>query len=153
MIKASKLTDELIASLPSESRSALTRMVSVSITRENFSQEFEEMIMGKEIASVVPKSLYPAGNHYTPDKSLPFLSFISQKNFIGFYHMALYAIPELVEWFKKVYPEEAKYKLDMGKARVRLKRIDDIPYKTLSELLTRITPRMWIERYEAAILK
>ena len=58
---------------------------------------------------------------------LPFLSLASQKNFLAFYHMGIYADKDLLEWFQESYTQHAKYKLDMGKSCVRFKKMDDIP--------------------------
>ena len=100
---------------------------------------------------VVPHSLYPGGYHVNPKLPLPFASIASQKNFIGFYHMGVYANPELLAWFKEEYGKRCKYKLDMGKSCVRLKRMDDIPFDLIGELMSRITVNDWISAYEDGV--
>jgi hypothetical protein len=77
----------------------------------------------------------------------------NQKNFIGFYHMGVYAMPEIYEWFVKEYPKHSKFKIDMGKSCLRLKRMNDIPYDLIAELAQKITPEQWIEVYESNIKK
>ncbi|MBL4703560.1 MAG: DUF1801 domain-containing protein [Flavobacteriales bacterium] len=119
------------------------------IAEEGFSEELNYGMPGY----VVPHSLYPAGYHCAPELPLPFASFASQKNFIGFYHMGLYADPELLEWFVSEYPKHCKRKLDMGKSCIRFKKMDDIPYKLLGELMAKITPQDWISKYESNIKK
>lgn len=103
------------------------------------------------LSYVVPKSIYPEGYHCTPDLPLPFVSIGNQKKHIGFYHMGIYAMPELMQWFTNEYPKHSKYKLDMGKSCIRLKRMDDIPYDLLSELCRKVSPTEWIATYEDAI--
>ena len=49
------------------------------------------------------------------------------------------------------YPKDAKYKLDMGKSCVRFKKVDDIPYDLIKELLTKMTVEEWINIYESTI--
>ena len=102
---------------------------------------------------VVPLSSYPAGYHCTPGTPLPFLSLASQKNFLAFYHMGIYADKNLLEWFQESYTQHAKYKLDMGKSCVRFKKMDDIPYGIIAELSAKISPEMWIEKYETVFKK
>ena len=97
---------------------------------------------------VVPHSLYPAGYHCKPEEALPFISIASQKNFIGFYHMGMYANPDLLEWFVAEYPKHCDLKLDMGKSCVRFKKIDKIPYDLIGQLVEKMTPQEWIELYE-----
>ncbi|OBS14121.1 hypothetical protein ATE49_01865 [Elizabethkingia miricola] len=102
---------------------------------------------------VVPLSSYPAGYHCAPGTPLPFLSLASQKNFLAFYHMGIYADKDLLEWFQESYTQHAKYKLDMGKSCVRFKKMDDIPYGIIAELSAKISPEMWIEKYETVFKK
>lgn len=65
--------------------------------------------------------------------------------------MGIYAMPELMQWFTNEYPKHAKYKLDMGKSCIRLKRIGDIPYDLLAELCRKVRCKEWIATYEEAI--
>ena len=60
-------------------------------------------------------------------------------------------MPELMQWFINEYPKHSKYKLDMGKSCIRLKRMDDIPYDLLAELCRKVSPTEWIATYENAI--
>jgi hypothetical protein len=56
-----------------------------------------------------------------------------------------------MNWFKTEYSKHTKYKLDMGKSCIRFKRMDDIPYKLIGELCTKITVEEWIKIYEKQI--
>ncbi|MEY3835208.1 MAG: hypothetical protein RI989_636, partial [Bacteroidota bacterium] len=88
------------------------------------------------------------GYHCDPKLPLPFLSIASQKNFIALYHMGMYAKPELLDWFTSEYPKHCKLKLDMGKSCVRFKKMEDIPYALLEELMKKMTVADWISIYE-----
>ncbi len=109
--------------------------------------------MNNMIGYYVPHSLYPNGYHVNPKFPLPFINIASQKNFIALYHMGLYNDVMLLKWFKTEYPKYVKNKLDMGKSCIRLKKTETIPYQLIGELVSIITPKMWIERYEQAITK
>lgn len=119
-----------------------------NVIRENLPKGFSEELSYGMIGYVVPHSLYPSGYHCDPKIPLPFISVASQKNFIALYHMGIYANPELHDWFVAEYPKHAKYKLDMGKSCIRFKKVDDIPFDLIGELVTKMSPQDWISLYE-----
>ena len=49
--------------------------------------------------------------------------------------MGIYATPELLDWFMKEYPKHSKRKLDIGKSCIRFKKMDDIPFELIRELM------------------
>jgi hypothetical protein len=97
---------------------------------------------------VVPHSKYPNGYHCDPKLPLPFMTIASQKNFVAFYHMGIYADQKLLQWFTDEYPKHSKAKLDMGKSCIRFKKLDQIPYKLIGELVSKVSAEKWIETYE-----
>ena len=141
--------DQWLYDIPEDRKEAVDKLR--QLCKNNLPEGFEECINYNMLSYVVPKSIYPEGYHCTPDIPLPFLSIGNQKNHIGFYHMGIYAMPELMQWFTSEYLKYAKYKLDIGKSCIRLKRMDDIPYKLFAELCKKISPKEWITAYEAAI--
>jgi Domain of unknown function (DU1801) len=114
----------------------------------NLPDGFEEAMSYGMIGYVVPHRLYPAGYHCDPKLPLPFVTIAAQKNFIALYHMGIYAIPELLEWFVSEYPKHCKAKLDMGKSCIRFKKIGDIPLELIGLLMQKITMDTWIAVYE-----
>ena len=138
--------EEYIAQIPEERREVIQKLR--EIINENIPEGFKETISYGMLGWVVPHEIYPSGYHCTPELPLPFLSLASQKNFIGFYHMGIYANPELYKWFVEEYPKHSKYKLDMGKSCLRLKRMNDIPYDLIKETVQKMTVQDWIDLYE-----
>ena len=65
--------------------------------------------------------------------------------------MGIYANKELMEWFVEEYPKHSKYKLDIGKSCIRFKRLDDIPFKLIGELCSKMSVKDWITIYEREI--
>jgi hypothetical protein len=114
---------------------------------------FEEVMSYGMISYVVPHTIYPAGYHCDPKLPLQFTAIASQKNFIAIYHMGIYGSPKLYDWFVTEYPKHCKTKLDMGKSCIRFKKMDDIPYKLIAELMTKITVKDWINVYQENYLK
>jgi len=142
---------EYIAALPEERMAPFKKLRST--IKNNLPKGFTEEMNYGMIGYVVPHSIYPDGYHCDTALPLPFANIANQKNFIGLYHMGLYADSELKEWFVESYAVAARYKLDMGKSCIRIKRADDIPYELIAELMTKMTVQNWINLYESAIMK
>jgi len=121
--------------------------------KKNLPAGFNEEMSYGMIGYVVPHKLYPPGYHCDTKLPLPFINIASQKNFVAFYHMGIYANKNIYDWFVGEYPKHTKGKLDMGKSCIRFKKMDDIPYQLLGELVSKITPQQWIALYESAFKK
>ncbi len=148
--KVSSVTEYLQA-IPEERQPYFNKLRKVIL--KNLPKGFKEGIQYGMIGYMVPHSLYPEGYHCKPEEPLPFASIASQKHFIGFYHMGLYANKELLDWFVAEYPKHCKYKLDMGKSCVRFKKKEDIPYDLIGQLMQKISVQDWIAMYEAQYKK
>ena len=143
--------EDYISQLPEDRKAQITKLH--NLIKEHMPKGLESGMGYGMPAYFVPKSIYPTGYHCKPFPPLPFISLASQKNFIAFYHMGMYAKKELHDWFVAEYPKHAKYKLDMGKSCVRFKKTDDIPYNLIEQLLRKMTVEEWIEIYESTIKK
>ena len=144
-IKA-KTVDEYLEKIPKDRKQYIIRLRET--IQSNIPEGFVEQMSYGMIGYVVPHSIYPDGYHCDPQLPLPFVNIASQKHFIGFYHMGIYADPKLYDWFVNEYPKHNKYKLDMGKSCVRFKKIDQIPYQLIGDLMQRMTVDDWIKLYE-----
>ncbi|WP_339623499.1 DUF1801 domain-containing protein [uncultured Winogradskyella sp.] len=151
MTTLATIPKDYIAQLPEERKAAITKLH--ELIKKHMPKELEVGISYGMLAYYVPKSIYPAGYHCKPFPPLPFINLASQKNFIALYHSGMYAKKELYDWFIAEYPKHAKYKLDMGKSCVRFKKIDDIPYDLIAELLGKMSVKEWIDIYEKSIKK
>lgn len=138
--------EEYLATVPEDRKESFEKLRKT--INQHLPKGFEECIQYNMLGWVVPYSIYPAGYHCKPQTPLPFINLANQKNFVALYHMGVYAQPELLKWFQDTYPQHAKYKLDMGKSCIRFKKMDDIPYELIAELLGKMTPQDWISLYE-----
>jgi len=149
MQSKAKTVEEYLNELPEE------RKVPISTLRNSILNHlpkgFEEEMSYGMLGYVVPHSLYPGGYHCNPKLPLPFMNLASQKNFIALYHMGIYAIPELLEWFTTEYPKHSSQKLDMGKGCIRFKKLDQIPFDLIGELAGKMSVEDWIDCYETQI--
>jgi uncharacterized protein YdhG (YjbR/CyaY superfamily) len=141
--------DEYFDTLPEERQPAMKELRNVIL--KNLPKGFKECMSYGMVGYVVPHTLYPAGYHCDPKLPLPFMSVASQKNFIALYHMGIYSNPELLKWFMDEYDKQVKTKLDMGKGCVRFKKVTDIPYALIGELVKKMTPKEWIDSYESHV--
>ena len=145
-MKASPATvEDYLAQLPVERREVMEKLRRIIL--ENLPKGFEETIIYGMIGYVVPHSLYPAGYHVNPELPLPFVNLASQKNYISLYHMGLYALPELLNWFEKEYDKQNTRPLDMGKSCIRFKKTDHIPYDLIGQLMRKMSVADWIDIY------
>jgi len=102
------------------------------------------------ISYVVPHSLYPAGYHCNPDQPLTMASLGSQKNHMALYLMCAYGNRETLEWFQKAYRASGK-KLDMGKACVRFRKLEDLPLDVIGQAIARVPVEKYVQRVEAVL--
>ncbi len=137
---------EYIQALPEERKVVIEKLR--MLFKKNLPKGFEEQLSYGMIGYVVPHKIYPDGYHCDPKLPLPFLAIASQKNFIALYHMGIYAVPELHHWFVSEYPKHCKSKLDMGKSCIRFKKMEDMPYELIAELVKKMTVQDWISCYE-----
>jgi len=144
VIKANS-AEEYIKLVPEERRKAFGKLRQTIL--DNLPEGFEETIIYDMIGFVVPKSIYPAGYHTNPELPLSFCAIASQKNFMAFYHMGLYADKDLLDWFLKEYPKYSKSKLDMGKSCVRFKKEEHIPFELIAELMKKVSVKKWVDTY------
>lgn len=151
MTSTAKTPQEYLDQLPEERKNIMIQLRKTAL--KHLPEGFTETISYGMLGYVVPLATYPNGYHCNPKLPLPFLSLASQKNYIALYHSGLYANKELYNWFVKEYPKHVTTKLDMGKSCVRFKKMEQIPYPLIAELLTKMTPQEWIKTYESVVKK
>jgi hypothetical protein len=141
-----KTVEEYLAEVPEDRLEYFTKLRDTILT--NLPEGFAEEMSYGMIGYVVPHSLYPDGYHCAPELPVPFISIASQKNFIGLYHMGIYAKKEMLDWFVAEYPKHCDLKLDMGKSCIRFKKPEQIPFDLIAELVTKMSVSEWLEIYE-----
>lgn len=142
---------EYIDLLPADRKQAMTELRKVIL--KNLPKGFKEEMSYGMLGYVVPHSIYPKGYHCKPELPLPFMAIASQKKFIAVYHMGIYADKKLSAWFTQEYSKKSKTKPDMGKSCLRFKKTDQIPFKLIGELASKLTPKEWIQMYESHFKK
>ena len=143
-------------SLPPDRREAIAAVRQV--IAENLDPGFEEGLQYGMIGYYVPHRLFPAGYHCDPSQPLPVAQLGSQKSHMALYLMCLYTVdtadgregnPELLDWFEASWKKTGK-KLDMGKACLRFKKLDDLALDVIGETFRRVTAEAYVARYLAS---
>jgi hypothetical protein len=139
--------EEYLAGLPDDRRQAIEAVRAVIL--ENLDKDYEEGMQYGMIGYYVPHSVYPAGYHCDPRQPLPFAGLASQKNYNSLYLMCVYGATEHSQWFREAWAKTGK-KLDMGKACVRFKRLEDLALDAIGEAIRRVPAKKYIAICEAA---
>lgn len=146
---------QYLAELPDDRRTALEALRKVIL--KNLDRDYEEGMQYGHIGYYVPHRVFPAGYHCDPKQPLPFVAIASQKNNMAMYLMGVYcgcgqAVKgETAEatWFRETWQKTGK-KLDMGKACIRFKKIEDVPLEVVGAAIKRIPAKKYIEAYQAS---
>jgi hypothetical protein len=146
MKSQAKTVAEYLAGLPEDRRVALTAIREVILA--NLPVGFEEWISYGMIGYVVPHRLYPKGYPCDPKLPLPFANLASQKNHMALHLMSVYGDPAVEQWFRKAWLATGK-RLDMGKACVRFKRLEDVPLQVVGQIIARVSVADYIKRFES----
>jgi uncharacterized protein YdhG (YjbR/CyaY superfamily) len=151
MQSKAETVEDYLKDLPEERKEIMDKLREIIL--KNIPKGFTEEMNYGMIGYVVPHSIYPDGYHCNPKLPLPFLNIASQKNFVALYHMGIYAKPELLKWFTDEFPKHSKLKLDMGKSCIRFKKMEQIPFQLIEELIQKMSVEEWIACYESQFKK
>lgn len=145
MVKSGATTpEEYLAGLPTERREAISRVRDVILG--NLPDGYEEGMQYGMISYHVPLDRHPDTYNGQP---LSVATLASQKNYMSLYLLGVCYDPETERWFKELFVASGK-KLDMGKACVRFKRLDDLPLEVIGEAISSVSPEDLIEQYKAS---
>ena len=149
--KAATVKDYL-SELPDDRRAAISAVRDLIL--KNLPKGYHEGMQYGMIGYCVPPSLYPAGYHCDPKQPLPFAGLASNKSGMSLYLHGLYVTSgttALLDWFHKSWAATGK-KLDMGKACLRFKKVDDLALDVLADLFRRLPVQPYIDHYKAALV-
>lgn len=147
MQSKAKTIAQYLAELPAERRGAIEAVRKVILA--NLDRDYEEGMQYGMIGYYVPHRVYPAGYHCDPKQPLPFAALGSQKNYMSLYLMCVYGDAAGAAWFREAWQKAGK-KLDMGKACVRFRKIEDLALNCIGEAIRRYPAKKYIEFCQAA---
>ena len=134
--------DGYLAELPEDRRAAISAVRQVVL--ENLPQGYEEMMQFGMIGYVIPLERYPVTYN---GQALQYAARASQKNYMSLYLRNVYSDEAVEIWFVDRYKDSGK-RLDMGKACVRFKSLQDLSIDLVGEAIALTPVDRFIERYE-----
>ena len=144
-----------LRSLPADRRAAISSVRDVILG--NVDASYEEGMQYGSIGYYVPLHVYPKGYHCNPKQPLPFAALASQKNYMSLYLMSVYCgcvddspNNQHARWFREAWAKTGK-KLDMGKACIRFRKVDELPLDLIGEAIRRVPASKYIEFCEASL--
>ena len=136
--------EDYLAELTPERRATVSTVRDVIL--RHLPEGYEEIMDFGMISYVIPLETYPITYNNHP---LMYAALASQKNYCSVYLMNIYGVPELMEWFEAEYRASGK-RMDIGKACVRFKSLDDLPLELVGQAIARTQVTDYIELYEAS---
>lgn len=153
MHSGASTVEAYLESLPDDRRAIVDALRKAIL--DNLDPAYAEAMSSGMIGYAVPHSVFPQGYHCNPKQPLPFAALASQKNHVSLYLMGLYAActgdddGDEVAWFRQAWEASGKKKLDMGKACVKFKKLDDIALDVIGEAIRRMPADKYVAKYLA----
>jgi uncharacterized protein YdhG (YjbR/CyaY superfamily) len=145
MVRSAAATvDEYLESLPAERRKVVAAVRKVIL--ENLPTGYEERMNWGMISYEVPLERFPKTYNGQP---LMYAALAAQKNNYSLHLMCLYMNSDLVASLKAAFEKIGK-KLDMGKACIRFRRLEDLPLDAIGKLVARVPVDEYLRRYMIA---
>ena len=136
--------EEYLADLPGDRRAVVETVRNIIL--ENLPEGYQESMQFGMIGYSIPLERYPVTYNGQP---LSYVALASQKNHMSLYLMNIYGDDTTRDWFIEQYAARGK-KLNMGKACVRFKKLDDLPLDLISQAIALTPVEQYIKGYEAA---
>lgn len=133
---------EYLAELPEDRRQAMSAVRQAIL--DNLPEGYEEVMQYGMLSYIIPFSRYPETYNGQP---LAYVSLGSQKRYMSLYLMGIYGDVDGKNWFE-AEAEKRGAGLDIGKACVRFKRIEDLPLDLVGEAVAKISVDQFIDMYE-----
>lgn len=144
MVKSKATTvPEYLKSLPEERRAVISTMR--GLIRKHLPKGYRETINWGVICYDIPLERYPDTYNKQP---LCYLALAAQKNYYVLHAMCVYGNIKRETWLKSEFKKAGK-KLDMGKACIRFKKLEDLPLDAIAQMVAAVPPKQYIAAYEA----
>jgi Domain of unknown function (DU1801) len=145
MVKSKATTvSEYLKSLPEERRAVISTMRKLIL--KHLPKGYQETMNWGVICYEIPLDRYPDTHNKQP---LCYLGLAAQKNYYVFHSMWVYGEANRDAWLKTEFKKAGK-KLDMGKACIRFKKLEDLPLDVMAQVIAAATPDEYIARYKAS---
>jgi hypothetical protein len=134
--------DAYLAALPDDRRAAISAVREQIL--DNLPDGYAEEVRWGMLSYEVPLERYPDTYNGQP---LSYASLASQKRYISLYLMGIYGDQGNKAWFEQA-AQDLGAKLDIGKACVRFKALEDLPLGLVGEAISRLPVEDFIRIHE-----
>lgn len=139
---AATTVDAYLQELPAEQRTVAETLRKLIV--KHLPKGYVEAMNWGMPSYEVPLARYPSTYNGQP---LGYVAFAAQKSGYSLYLTGIYTDPEREAALRQAFAEAGK-KLDMGKACVRFKRLDDLPLEAIGKLIAGTSVAEFIASYE-----
>ena len=133
---------EYIAGLPEDRRRIISKVR--GLLKRRVPKGYQESMLWGAITYSIPLARFPDTYNGQP---LCYTALASHKSHLSLYVMCVYGdraqTRKLQEGFRK-----AGKKLDMGKACIRFRALDDLPLEVIGDLVAAVPPEKYLEIYK-----
>ncbi|HEX2092862.1 MAG TPA: DUF1801 domain-containing protein [Longimicrobiaceae bacterium] len=136
--------EEYLRELPEDRRTVVSRVREVIL--RSLPHGYRESMSWGMISYEIPLERYPDTYNGRP---LGYVALAAQKNHYALYLMGVYGDPEQETRLREEFRKAGK-KLDMGKACLRFRKLEDLPLDAIGQVVAGIPPEGFIARYEAS---
>ena len=133
---------EYLDGFPAERRAVLSKLR--ALIRRRIPKGYQESLEWGAIAYSVPLKRFPDTYNRKP---LGYVALAATRNGFTLHLMPLYMNPGEQKAFAEGFRKAGK-KLDMGKACVRFRSLEDLPLDVIGDTVAKFTPAAWIALYE-----
>lgn len=133
---------DYIASLTSEQAAVIRKLR--ALIRKSLPKGYKESMDWGIPSYVIPLNRYP---HTYNQQPLAYVAVGANKNHFSLHLMACYGNPTLMKEFEIAYKKSGK-RLDMGKACLRFKKIDDLPLDLIARTIASVSVEEFLDTYE-----
>lgn len=142
-MKTSSAADKYLEKLAPGKREVVSAVRDVIL--RHLPKGYEEVVHGNALAYVVPLSVLPKTYN---GHALWYAALTPQKNYFSVHLMTAYGDKKELAFLQDGFAKAGK-KLDMGKACVRFKRLEDLPLEVIGGSIARVPMDAYVNRYLA----
>lgn len=140
--KGAATPSEYLGALPADQRDVLSKLR--RLIRKHLPKGYEEAINWGAITYQVPLKRLPDTYNKQP---LCYAAIAAQKNYCSLYLMTAYGDPATKKALEEGFARAGK-RLDMGKACVRFRALDDLPLETIARIIASTPADAYVETYQ-----
>ncbi len=134
--------EEYLQELPASRRKIISELR--NLIRKKIPKGYNETMRWGMISYEVPLDRYPTTYNKQP---LSYIGLASQKGHIGLYLMNIYQDKNVESFLRTAFKTSGK-KLDMGKACIRFKKLEDLPLDAIGRIIASTSVNEFIDQYE-----